>query len=60
MKITKQALIQDIQRSRFINAFRFTSDEDKKEQEEQLKRIKKQVDKLIRQQKDITITIIEK
>lgn len=59
MKITKQALIQVIKRSRFIKAFRFTSDEVKRDKDEQIKQFKKELDRLIRSQKEFTINIIE-
>ena len=59
MKITKQALIQVIKRSRFITSFRFTSDEVKRDKDEQIKQFKKELDRLIRSQKDFTINIIE-
>lgn len=51
MKITKQALTQDINRSRSIDAYRFTSDEIKPDKEQQLKQLKQNIDKHMRQNK---------
>ena len=58
MKITKQALTQDINRSRSIDAYRFTSDEIKPEKEQQLKQLKQDIDKHMRQNKAFTLILI--
>ena len=59
MKITKQALTQDINRSRSIDANRFSVDELKSEKEQQLRQLKKDIDKHMRQNKAFTLILIE-
>lgn len=59
MKLTKQALKQDINRSRSINAYRFTDDELKSEKDLQLKQLKQDIDKKMRLNKSFTLILIE-
>ena len=59
MKITKQALKQDINRSRSIDAYRFTDDELKSEKDLQLKQLKQDIDKQMRSNKSFTLILIE-
>jgi hypothetical protein len=59
MKLTKQALKQDINRSRSIDAYRFTDDELKSEKDLQLKQFKQDIDKQMRSNKSFTLILIE-
>ncbi|MBE1287939.1 MAG: hypothetical protein GJ671_09520 [Alteromonadaceae bacterium] len=59
MKLTKQALKQDINRSRSIDAYRFTDDELKSEKDLQLKQFKQDIDKKMRLNKSFTLILIE-
>lgn len=59
MKLTKQALTQDINRSHSIDAYRFSVDELKSEKEQQLRQLKKDIDKHMRQNKAFTLILIE-
>lgn len=59
MKITKYALTKDINRSRAIDAYRFSIDELKSEKDQQLKQLKQDIDKHMRQKKAFTLILIE-
>lgn len=59
MKITKQALIQDIRRSRSIDAYRCSEEEIKSEKELQIRQFKQKIDKHIRTNKTFTLVLIE-
>ena len=59
MKITKQALTQDINRSRSFDAYRFSVDELKTEKEQEIKKLKQDIDKHMRQNKAFTLILIE-
>lgn len=59
MRLTKKAVVADIYKSRSINAIRLSNDELPIEQNKKVKDLKLEIEKKIRQKKNLTIILIE-
>lgn len=59
MRITKNALISDINKSRSVDAIRLSKDELTTERNKKLSDLKREIDRQGKQNKDLTIVIVE-
>jgi hypothetical protein len=58
MKLTKQAVTKDINQARSYDAYRLSKDEIKTTKEQQMKSLKSDIDKAIRNNQEMTIIVI--
>lgn len=58
MKLTKQAVVKDINQARSYDAYRLSKDETKTNKEQQMKSLKTDIDKAIRNNQEMTIIVI--
>lgn len=59
MRLTKKAVVADINKSRSVEAIRFSSDEIPTERNRRIKGLNLEIEKKIRQNKNMTIVIVE-
>ena len=59
MRLTKKAVVADINKCRSIEAIRLSNDELKFERTKKVRELKAEIDKKLRQNKPITIVFIE-
>ena len=59
MRLTKNAVITDINQSRLVDAVRLSTDEMPSDRTKKMNELKKEIERRVRQNKDLTIVIVE-
>ena len=59
MRLTKNAVITDINQSRLVDAVRLSTDEMPSDRTKKVNELKKEIERRVRQNKDLTIVIVE-
>ena len=59
MRLTKKAVVADINTSRAVDAVRLSTDELPAERNKKIRELKSSIEKKMRQKKNITIVIVE-
>ena len=59
MRLTKNAVITDINQSRLVDAVRLSTDEMPSDRTKKMNEVKKEIERRVRQNKDLTIVIVE-